>query len=283
MLNYLLYLNYLRFNNFFSSVNLSTFKDLAIILTGVAAITTIVLAFFSLRQYLNITRPNVIPYIDIIKDDEKELDEYNEIKKYNTFVYLKFYNNSEIVAENIGININKEWLNQLQKEEPSSANQLKKLTSYEDIYIIKNHEQAYYICELDAYKKINKIPLKIKITYYSKKGREKSHKNFTINLESIGYKAENCDSELIRDFLKIKELRIINENLSYLTKDIMLKEMHDKLNNKLSEYKNQFGEEFPTFRKLVTKEEIEDRISIINTYLKENTPITGKKENKNEQ
>ena len=273
MLNYLLYLNYQKFNFLNNLFNIEHLKDLAVILTGLGSVATIILVAFSYKQfkifieeYKEKHSPHIIPYLDTINDGKTKL------------IVLKFYNNSNIVAQNICIKINEEWLNQLSylnKNYIKNSESLRRLSSCNNIYITNKQEYSYLICSKLDYSKLSKIPLEIKIIYYNKNNNEKSSETFIINMESISGKLSNPSEHTRNKINEIKELKFINQTLKdikMIHKDEYKKVYKDLLKIKLEEYYITFNELYPYIdvADLYYEELIEDIDKCLKTKTKTN-------------
>ena len=208
-------------------IPIKTIKYWSPILTGFASIGTIVLVTLSFCQFIKFNKeysirnkPKVIPYVDIVTDGEGE-----------SLILLKFYNSSDIVAENIGIEIDNKWLEVLSKvgkNEKRRSEILKELGTYQNIYITNKQEHNYLIGFLSIYKELTDTPIEITIKYYkSKKIRHKAkpinkpkpirEEYFTIYLRDIGNKAENLAQTTLLEEAKISELKNINRSLNNKT------------------------------------------------------------------
>lgn len=223
MFNYLLYLDYKKFDFLSNLFTIEHLKDLAVILSGLGSVATIILVYLSYKQfkifikeYKEKTQPKIIPYIDVIADG-------NSV----SWILLKFYNASNIVATNIGIEIDEKWLDILEKVEKDSleyklkekkittADILRELKTYKNIYITNRQDHSYVITSLKNYNKINSRPIEIIITYYEYKNKKEK---FVLNLRSIGNKAENVNQATLNELNKIDELSEINKSLKKLIK-----------------------------------------------------------------
>jgi len=176
--------------------------------------TSIIALVLSIWQFILLTReykekklPKVTPYLDTINENNSVL------------LVLKFYNNSKVVAQNIQIIINEEWINRLDsiKSEvtQNSIKILKTLSSKKDIYITDKQEHSYLIISKFQYKRLIDIPLIITVKYYKKNGKliKKQTETFRINMESIGGKLSNPSEATRNQIIGITELEKVNDNL----------------------------------------------------------------------
>jgi uncharacterized integral membrane protein len=153
------------------------------------------------KEYKIRNQPKVIPYIDVVKDGN------------GSIVLLKFNNASDIVAKNIKITFDEEWLNSLSKlgeSEEKSANIFRKLGTYKNFYITNKQDPLFIIGLLDSCLKISSIPIIITITYSDEKRKPET---FTMAISNI----ENISQDIILENSKIFELHRIANNLEKLT------------------------------------------------------------------
>ena len=151
-------------------------------------------------------QPKVIPYIDVVEDT------YN-----SALVYIKIYNETNVVAQNIGITINEEWLNFLSKDELKHTDIIREVGNRNNLYITNKQEHSYFLGNINEKEQINKGTIIITITYYEEgvKKEDLRKEDFVIDLNNILLKKENI---YLANYLKNldKTLEVRKKEINFL-------------------------------------------------------------------
>ncbi|MGD1818916.1 MAG: hypothetical protein ACPKOI_03415 [Pleomorphochaeta sp.] len=246
MLNYLLYANYQKFNFLSNLFSIEHLKDLAVILTGLGSLATIILVIYSIKQfkiffanYKTQNTPRAVPSI------ETRLYKFDAQKEW---LYLKFSNISKVPISNMQIIINDEWIKKMDNYIYGFEENYSNLKKDKNILIKENNDIYYDLCILEnnIYSEIKQFPLNIKINYYNnKKTKILNSENFNIDLNALGHSIFNKDETIILEQNKLKKLEEINENIKSLQNITYDYNYPQLLGKKLELYYETFGEFFP--------------------------------------
>ena len=152
--------------------------------------------FYLLRkEYKHNNEARVVPVVDI-----------NALSKSLKIVVLKFINNSDVLAKDFQIIINKDWLEQLKTVvdientngtyKGSSYENLLELTKRKDNYLLNNQDCKFLLCTLDPenQKILNSKKLNIKVVYY-KKNKIIRTDSFDVNLSGMAGRTVAIDGK----------------------------------------------------------------------------------------
>ncbi|MGD6729800.1 MAG: hypothetical protein ACPKMZ_01895 [Pleomorphochaeta sp.] len=192
-----------------------TLESLTDIATIFLVIFTAIQIKLFLKEYKNKNEPKVIPYTKVINEYLEE-NKKDGLPKTSFLLVLNLYNQSSIVAENIQIIIDENWLNKLKPINPDFYRSLNNLNNNKDLYITNNLEYSYSLATIGdkKYAPIFDTPLTIQIIYYNKKMTKILKKeNFTINMKSLGSRLSNPSEKTRNKCREIMELDRIHETL----------------------------------------------------------------------
>ncbi|MDP0489315.1 MAG: hypothetical protein Q7K36_07330 [Fusobacterium sp. JB020] len=175
-----------------------------------------------LKEYKNKNAPKVIPYTKVINEyiDENEKD---NIPKTSFLLVLKLYNQSSVVAQNIQIIIDENWLNLLKPINSNFYRHLNELKKYKDLYITNKQEYSYSIGIIGKkeFQPIFKKPLNIDIIYYNKKmDKILKIETYTINMKSLGGRLSHPSEKTRNKCREIMELDRLNKNIDTINSTI---------------------------------------------------------------
>lgn len=164
----------------------SYFGDFVQSLTSTGSLLIIILTYYQFvlfnKEYKIRHQSKVIPYIEVVKDG------YCSAR-----VFIQLYNESNVVAKNIGMTINEEWLDNLSESERKHTDIITEVGKRKNLYITNKQEHSYFLGYINEKERIDKGIIIITITYYSEHLKEKDYRkeSFEIDLSNILLKKDH--------------------------------------------------------------------------------------------